>query len=332
MPAAQTYRISELSKFLMCAIEDFYDTEQVLVPSDVLATASLTAKIFEGESEEITFDGDGGIDRPEIYYNNRNVFEMELFGAASGNKGVAPAISKILRICGGKEIITSNTDVRYLMADVNDLDSATLKMYEAKGEDEFLQYLTTGARGQIGFSFQDGKKARFKVSNLMGAYYEPTVFNQAVAKDWGTQKTNLPMNVNFANTAALKFDNHQLCVDSLEFSNLFGLEVARSDKPGCRSTSGKRVPITANITFRMPDWEQAFNPYKKASTDKGINRLPFVLQVGNVGDDDGHIFGIHGAGNNEVQMGRPQRATLSDGNVGVQVPLRFLTGLELLYK
>ena len=332
MPAANTYVIDEMAQILFCSVEDTYGTEKTLVATDVLATMGLEGKIFEGESDEIRYDGDGGTDIPEVYRNSHNGFDFELYGAASGSKGVAPHIGKILRVCGANEFITENTDVRYRAADISEVDSGTFAMYEKVDSAKWLRYLTTGARGQIGFSFQDGGKSKFKVSNLLGAYHEPTVFSQALANDFGTQKTRIAKNVDFENTAHLTFDGHQLCVQSLEVSNLFGVEVKRVNLPGCRSTIVKRVQPTINLTFRMPDWEEAFHPYAKANTDNGVNRAPFSLQIGHTGDDDGKILRLLGAGNNETQFTRPTRTTLSDGTRGMQTTLRCLTGLELIFQ
>ncbi len=332
MPAAKTYRIDELARFLMCAVEDNYNAEQALVPTDVVATMGLAGNIYQGDSEEIKFDGDEGVDIPQLTRNPYNGFEFELYGAASGTAGTAPIIGKLLRICGANEVITAGTDVRYQTADVNDADSGTFKMFQKAKAGEYLQYLTTGARGQMGFSFQDGGKSKFKIASLMGAYYEPAVLTQAVATDWGDQKAKLPVDTNFANTAELSFAGHQLCVQSLEISNIFGMETSRLDQPGCSSTSFKRVTPTMNITFRMPDWQQAFNPYKKSSTQNSVNREPFVLQIGNDGVDDGHILRIVGAGNNETQMTGLSQTILGDGNVGMTATLRCLSGLELIYK
>jgi len=331
MPIANTYRIDSLARFLMCAVEDTYDTAATLTPTDVFATQSLQGDIYQGDTEEVRFDGDNGVDVPVITGNPYNGFSFDFYGGGSGAKGIAPVAGKLFRICGANELITADTAVVYEAADISDADSGTFKMFQRAQQAKYLEYLTTGARGQLGFSFQDGKKAKFKVSNLLGAYYEPLVLNTTVATDYGDQKANLPLDVNFANTAALQFDGHQLCVNSLEIDNVFGLEVSRRDLPGCRSSSLKKVTPQINITFRMPDWEQAFNPYAMASTEQGIQRKPFLLQIGNVGQHDGKILRIAGAGANETQMTSPQQVILDDGNVGMSVTLRCLSGLALSY-
>lgn len=331
MPAANTYRIDSLARFLMCAVEDSYDTAPTLTPTDVFATQGLEGDIYGGDTEEIRFDGDDGVDVPVITGNPYNGFSFEFYGGGSGSQGIAPVAGKIFRICGADELVTADTSVVYEASDVSSADSGTFNMFQRAAEAKYLQYLTTGARGQLGFSFQEGKKAKFKVSHLMGAYHEPAVLNSAVATDFGEQKTNLPLDTNFANTAALQFDGHQLCVNSLDIDNVFGFEVSRQDLPGCRSTSLKKVTPQINITFRMPDWEQAFNPYAMASTESGVKRKPFLLQIGHTGQHDGKILRIAGAGANETQMTAPKQVTLNDGNVGMSVSLRCLSGLALSY-
>lgn len=332
MPVANTYRIDELARFLQVGVEATYDTPASLVAADVFATQNLQGQIYQGNTEEIRFDGDSGVDIPQLTTNPYSGFSFDFYGAGSGTPGVAPHASKIFRICGADEVVTAGTDVRYATSDVGVADSGTFKMFQKAADDEFLQYVTTGARGQLGFSFQDGKKALFKVSNLMGAYYEPELITSAVSTDYGDQKTTLPLDTNFANTAVLEFGGHQLCVQSLDIDNVFGVTTSRADQPGCRSTALKRVTPQINITFRMPDWQQAFNPYAKSNTSAGVSREPFELQIGNDGLDDGSILRIVGAGNNETQLTNVQETTMSDGNVGITATIRCLTGLELIYK
>ena len=334
MPTANTYRIDELSRFLQVGVETVYDQAPTLGPTDVFATQNLQGQIYQGDSEEIRFDGDSGVDIPQLTTNPYNGFSFDFYGAGSGTAGVAPHASKIFLICGGDELVTTGTDVRYTTANVANADSGTFMMYHdlgATGGDEFLQYVTTGARGQLGFSFTDGKKAMFKVSNLMGAYYEPSFYQVPVVTDFGTQKTLLPLDTNFANTAVLEFAGHQLCVQSLDIDNVFGVTTSRADQPGCRSTASKRITPQINITFRMPDWNLAFNPYAKANTSGGVFREPFHLQIGNAGIDDGNILSILGAGNNETQLTNVQETIMSDGNVGMTATIRCLSGLELIY-
>lgn len=331
MPSASTFKINELSRFIQAGVESTYDVAETLAATDVFATQNLQGQIYQGDSEDIRYDGDDGTDIPQLITNPYNGFSFDFYGAASGTVGTAPSASKIFRMCGANETVTATTSVIYTMADVGDSDSGTLVMYNKVADDELLKYQTTGARGQVGFSFSDGKKAMFAVSNLMGAYYEPELVTSAVSTDYGSQKTLLPLDTNFANTAILEFGGHQLCVSSLDIDNVFGVTTTRTDQPGCRSTTLRRVTPNINITFRMPDWANAFNPYAKANTSSGISREPFELQIGNTGTDDGSILRIVGAGNNETQLTNVQETILSDGNVGMTATLRCLSGLELQY-
>ena len=331
MPSANTYSIDELSRFIQVGVETTYNTAATLAATDVFATQNLQGSIYQGDTEEIRFDGDNGTDIPQLMSNAYNGFSFDFYGAGSGTAGTAPSASKIFRICGADETVTATTSVIYTMADVGSADSGTFMMYHQVANDELLSYKTTGARGQLGFSFSDGKKAMYSISNLMGAYYEPALVTSAVATDFGTQKTVLPLDTNFANTAVLEFGGNQLCVSSFDIDNLFGVTTTRTDQPGCSSTTLKRVTPQINITFRMPDWNLAFNPYAKSSTASGVNREAFELQIGNTGTDDGSILRIVGAGNNETQLTNVQETTLSDGTVGVTATLRCLTGLELQY-
>lgn len=340
MPAANTYRINELSRFLMCSVESVYDQEETLAATDVFATMGLQGEVYNGDTEQISFDGGDGVDMPQLTSNPYNGFSFEFFGSGSGSVGVPPQASKIFRACGANEYVIASeaaTDssaarVTYRSGDVRDLDSGTFKMFQKVGEDKYLQYLTTGARGQVGFSFQDGKIPRFSVSNLIGRYHKPTVLNAAQGTYYGDQKTVLPLEANFENTAALEYGGHQLCVDSLSIDNIFGMSMSRKDQPGCRSTNAKRVTPEIKLKFRMPNWEQAFNPYEKASTENGIQREQFMLQIGNTGQNHGNILRIFGDGDNETQLVSPKETTLSDGNVGIEATLLCLSGLAVQFR
>lgn len=331
MPTAKTYRIDELANFLLCAIEDTYDTEKALVPTDAFATMGLEGQIYNGDTEEIVYDGDSGVDRPVVYGNPSNGFNFEFYAAASGTPGTAPIAEKIFRMCGANGTTTAGTSNIYVAGDQDNLDSGTLKMYQKVNASKYLEYLTTGARGSLDFSFADGKKAKFAVKNLLGSYYEPSVVNTAVASDYGTQKTNIPQDVNFENTGVLAFGTNQLCVQSMSITNLFGFVITRTDLPGCRASIAKIVMPQISLTFRMPDWETAFNPYAKQSTQSGVNREPFEFQLGVTGTDEGKILNISGDGNNETQITEVSQTNLSDGTKGVQATLRCLTGLKMSY-
>lgn len=331
MPAASTYRIEELAPFLQCAIEDTYDTEKALVATDSFATMGLDAKIYEGDDREIVFDGNNGINIPVIKGNPYNGFDFEFYAAGSGTAGTAPIAEKIFRICGADGTTTALTSNVYVAGDLNGMDSGTFKMFEKISDAKYLEYLTTGARGQLAYSFADGDKGKFKVSNMLGTYYEPSVLNTAVSSDFGTQQTDLPQDIDFANTGELSFGGHQLCVQSMDIDNVFGFDISRLNLPGCSSTSAKKVVTTINLTFRMPDWELSFNPYAKQSTQDGVTREPFVFQQGITGTDEGKILRIEGDGANETQMTSVSRTTLPDGNRGISATLRCLTGLKLSY-
>lgn len=332
MSQANTYQINAFSRFIMAAVESDYDTVQALAPQDVFATQDLEPNIYQGDTEEVRYDGDDGTDVIQLKKNAWNGFDFSFFAGGSGVPGTAPAAGKMFNICGADSVISAN-QVMYIPSAVNASDSGIFKMFQRVSDEKYLSYLTTGARGALGFSFSDGGKPKFSVKNLMGTYYEPEPFNAAVATDYGTQKTALPLDMDFENTATLQFGGHELCVASMSIDSVFGVVVARSNQPGCRITSLKKVTPVVNLTFRMPDWESAFNPYKKASTQAGVNREPFALQLGRDADQSGRIMRIEGHGNNETQMSPDiKEVKLADDNIGVQVSLRCLTGLQMVFK
>lgn len=332
MSQAQTYQINAFSRFIQCALESEYDKAAALTPTDVLATQDLVPNIYQGDTEEVRFDGDDGVDIPVLKKNPANGFDFSFFAGGSGTPGVAPTAGKIFNVCGADSEDAAG-EVLYIPSDVNDADSGTFKMFQKVSEELYLQYITTGARGELGFSYSDGGKPKFSVKNLMGSFYEPDELSEAIQKDWGDQKTVLPLDMDFDNTAMLHFGGHQMCVTSMDIDNVFGVTVTRSNLPGCRGTFLKKITPTINLTIRMPDWQRSFNPYRKANTQHGINREPFVLQLGQDDEHAGRIMRIQGHGNNETQMLPDiKEVTLPDDNVGVQISLKCLTGLQMGFR
>lgn len=328
MPAqAQTYAINDLDVHFQCAIEDNYDTEQALVPTDVFAAESLSGNIYSGEDETITFVGDSGIDVPVLKKNATNGFDLTFLGATSGAAGTPDIMSKIIRMCGGDQTVSAGTSVVYVAGSKDNLDSMTAKMFEKVNDTKYLEYLTTGARGQLDYSYDNGGKGRFSVSNMLGSYHLPEVVNLAQVVDYGTQKTALPKDINFDTTHELSWNGNNLCCSSMQISNIFGWEHTFFNAPGCKGIRSKRVQPKITITARMPDFENAFNPYDEQDTTDGVKRRPFVFQHGITGTDEGQIVRFEGDGANEMQMVNVQKTTIGDEKA-ISFDLLCLTGLK----
>lgn len=301
-----------------------------IAATDVFYTQNLTARIYEGDTEERDFDGIyAGQDKPQTRLNETNGFDFDVDYVASGSLGVAPPSSLLLQACGFKETINSGVDVVYTKESINDTKSIDLEMRRVVSRgatDRDYLYKTGDAKGQIGINLSNSGTPVLNISGMDGDYYTPTDVT-GVTPDYGTLKSNLGLPANADNTLVVLLNGKSICISEFSSSNLSGYETARLSLPGgCKYTKMTAGIVEASITMLAVDWTTDFNPFAYAETGAGVQRFPFQMVHGTVA---GQILDLSST---EVQVLPGVSETDIEGELAYQATLRFLQPIELTAK
>lgn len=319
-------KIDARRKVIFGGIQTAWDASASLVASSVLLTQNCAALIYQGDTEEITYDGDTGRDVPQLTNNPYNSLEFDAWVAGSGTAGTAPPAGAFLRMCGLSETVATGTSVTYAsIVDQADVEFGTLEMRRKISASRHYLYRTINAVGQVGIDLPANGRGRYNFRTLQGDHVTPSDVASWTTPSYGTQKTNAALMVDSTNVPTLTIDSQDICAEAYNCPNLAGFEVVRNDLPNCEGVTLREVPIDATITFRMPDWTTELNPFSEAETTSGENRLAFSLVYGTAA---GKILTLSST---ETQLIGVQDATLRDGSIGISCTLRHLNGISQVW-
>ncbi|WP_020395349.1 hypothetical protein [Thiolinea disciformis] len=318
----------EVNRVVLAAVETTENTLVAAAAANVILTNNLQAADLVYDAELLQFDSIGA-DVRDIMEQGSNLhwkFGFDCPVTVSGAVGTKGALSPILRGCGFNEIVAT-TGVTYTPGNASTLDSLTMRLRQEKNATTHLEYVAGGCRGQLGLEIVSGKRAVFKITNMMGSFNMPAEV-PAIAPAYGTQKTNLSDQLLKETLTTYTLNGKPLCAYSLIVDNLSGFDMKREyDLCNGGSTMGTPVTPVGKLQFTMPDWTAAaeFNPWVVADP-RAMTRIPFVLAYGKTA---GKIINLTVT---QSQATKPKQVRLSNGNLGMEVDVRFLSGMSLLFK
>jgi len=247
-------------------------------------TRDLAGKVYDGNRQQVEYDGDNGRNRPSVMAGEHSSFNMKFDFAGSGTNNIAPPYADILRACG-VDVTVGASDVTYTIAD-EIIDSVS--GYFSRDEGIGIQlYKSLGMQGVAGIEFARGQVPAWVVSQLMGSYIQPVYNPSALGGSLPTQVRGVP--VSNANTTTASLDGVDVCLESLTLDNV-GHSVEFYNSPNCNEAKAQPVPITGSITLK-DEGVQAHNWVAKAESHAAIVGVPLILAHGTAA---GNIMSIPG--------------------------------------
>lgn len=304
--------LSFSDKAILAKIEGTEDTDSTPDGSNFIRTKNCQINIYDGDTYAPAYDGDGGRDRPEYRTNEHNTLSFDVDATGSGVAGTPPAHGLLLRACGLKETIDPGVSVVYQLEDTL---QDSVSVYFLRGEKQL--YRTTGVRGKLGMALTD-RVPDFKFSEFKGSYHRPEVPG-GIVPALSNQADAVPLSTD--NTQILTFDGEALCLSDFSIDS-FGNSVSRNDYVGCRGTGLSPESSRGSMTILAPDLATK-NWFQAAESHQGLNKVPFALSHGPVGNNLGLTC-------TEVQALNVQETDV-DGELGYSMDLIFITPLILTF-
>lgn len=314
-------KLSEKNKVLHFQKEVTEGTAVAQTTTSVILTQNLQATIGEGDTQTDEYDGTSSRDNPISTGNMRNSFTFDMPVTMSGTAGTAPALGAVLQACGFKEVVTAATKVVYSPEALGAIKSGSVMMRRDEGNGFDLQYMTKGAKGVLGLEIKSGTRPKFKVSNLVGDYLQPSrVANATVSPTaYGSQKNFVCDTASPDSVVTATLNGKALCLDSLTCQNLSGLDLQRFTSMCQGFTVANPVTPEMTLTAVMPNWTTDFNPFEYGNTSGAVKRFAFVLELGTIA---GRKIKIECA---ECQPTNPKESTLGGNVLGFEMTLRLLS-------
>jgi hypothetical protein len=306
---------------LQIGIQSARGTPAVLTASSVLLVGSLEASIKQMDEEQMDLASDDPFYKPTSRSNFRTSFKFDVPWIYSGTAGTASPLEPVFLCCGFDSTKTAGSKVVYTRASLSGVDLATMVMQGDIDGATADEYKTTDAIGEIGCTWEAGKKPRFNVSNLTGNYILPA--NAAlVVPNWGVQKTNLGEEwegtVAYMGKFVVGGVDKALCLTSMSCDNLSGMTVKRTPFAGCTGgTVPSNVQPKFTVTYRKPDYALEFNPWS-------LDKVGVEFGCGSVAGRKIRIS----CPSLEV-VGETKRTKGPDGNTFITQTLQALTAITI---
>lgn len=263
------------SKFLLSKIEVTEDTDPVPVGTDAVLTSGLTVDVYTGNTVSRDYDRDSLGASEQINVNPHNSYSFDVEMQASGTAGTAPAFSAIMRAAGLSETVVASTSVTYAPVS-SGFESMTSYFLRLQDDADQMMVKSTGMRGNMGLELNAGAFPKFKFSNFLGTYYQPSQIT-AITSD--TSDFVAPSAVTLDNTPTVTVGGTSACMSA--FSVDLGNTVSRSDMPGCRSTIIGDRNVSGSITIKAPDLSTK-NYFSDLESHASVSTLAIVVVHGTV--------------------------------------------------
>lgn len=306
-------------------IEDVMGVAQADTPASVLLVTDFTSQVYTGEDKEIEYASLENLSAAEI----KKIAPQSIFGwktpLTKPDAGVIPSWAKLFATCGFNQLDTGPSNppqaqLIYTLSEPSEIDTATIREYQAADDMRNHHYVGTGATGNIGLDFVAGEIPEITVSNYLSNYVRPDMVAPFVADNALVNAEECKAG-NVDGHILSQLDGKDICVQSLRMQNLDGRNIGR-DEFFCQTyTGGSRGVIQLEVIYMNPDWQTEFNPWELGESHEQTNRVPFIFQ-----HELGTVFV------EEVQPINTEKVAFGDAGLKcIKQTLNVLKGLELRF-